>query len=284
MKGPEASCLGPPTGDPLAHLSAVNDDYVAKKKHESYKRCVPVSLGHVDALALVDSGNVWRNAISCSFYYLMKEVNRKLRLRPVGQSSVGTAKHGARLKVLGETVQAVPLKFRGSSMTLYTKPVVIEGLAMDINLAGPFLQEHKIDQLHSKGVLRMGTHHIPMVASLAGGAAPIPGQGFFAYVNGQQVVPARAASPLQLRLGRTASRGSSENAILESLPSFMEATDLHPSLAALVTWDTEGLTTVRVLNTQDEPIVVEDGRRYGISHTAADDVTADVQAIGAQDA
>ena len=35
--------------DPLAHLSAVSEDYEDKREKARYKKCVPVSLGHVDA-------------------------------------------------------------------------------------------------------------------------------------------------------------------------------------------------------------------------------------------
>jgi len=52
----------------------------------------------------------------------------------------------------------------------HTRPVVLDGLAMDMNISGPFLQKHAIDQLHSEGVLRTKQGKIPLRTQPAVGA------------------------------------------------------------------------------------------------------------------
>ena len=42
------------------------------------------------------------------------------------------------------------------------QPVVIRNLAMDINICGPFLQQHSIDQLHSKNALKVQGHLVKL--------------------------------------------------------------------------------------------------------------------------
>jgi hypothetical protein len=45
--------------------------------------------------------------------------------------------------------QPLPLQLGKISTHLKTRPVVVEGLSMPFNLAGPFLKRHGIDQIHS---------------------------------------------------------------------------------------------------------------------------------------
>ena len=53
-----------------------------------------------------------------------------------GMITIGTAKKGSGLKVLGQTKKPVYLKFGGCETRLKCNPVVLENLAMDCNLSG----------------------------------------------------------------------------------------------------------------------------------------------------
>jgi hypothetical protein len=71
-------------------------------------------------------------------------------IRPLSTMTIETAKDGASMKVLGEVTQPLPLQLGGISTCLKTRPVVVEGLSMQFNLAGPFLKKIGIDQIHSE--------------------------------------------------------------------------------------------------------------------------------------
>ena len=70
-----------------------------------------------------------------------------------GLDEVGTAKTGASMRVVGQTIQPLTLRVAGLAKALRFRPVVLDGLDMDLNLSGPFLKENKIDQLHSEDCL-----------------------------------------------------------------------------------------------------------------------------------
>jgi hypothetical protein len=98
---------------------------------------------------LVYSGNVWHNAISKDFVFNQMKLT-EADLRPLPTKTIGTAKDGASMKVLGEVTRPLPLQLGGISTCLKTRPLVVEGLSMPFNLAGPFLKKHGINQIHSK--------------------------------------------------------------------------------------------------------------------------------------
>jgi hypothetical protein len=74
----------------------------------------------------------------------------KADIRPLSTKTIGTAKDGASMRVLREVTRPLPLQLGGISTSPKTGPVVVEGLLMPFNLAGPFLKKHGIDQIHSK--------------------------------------------------------------------------------------------------------------------------------------
>jgi hypothetical protein len=86
---------------------------------------------------LVDSGNVLRNAISNDFAFNQMKLT-EADLRPLSNRTIGNAKNGASMRVLGKDTRPLPLQLGGISTCLKTKPVVVEGLSMPFNLAGPF--------------------------------------------------------------------------------------------------------------------------------------------------
>ena len=188
------------------------------------------------------------------------------RLVPAGLRTVGTAKAGAALTVLGEFPRPVPLELVSGAVRvrLMTKPVVIEGLTMDVNICGPFLRSNGIDQLHSQGVLSVRGTHIPLLrpqeAQYVCASVPI-------YVDGDQVIPPLCDAPLAVVAPEVAEMsvdGAGDAEFLcEGEEVFSSTTDLHPVVAALVNCPASGRLAVRVLNSTASPIRVQAGLLYG---------------------
>ena len=57
------------------------------------------------------------------------------------------------MQVLGETKTRLQLRLGGLRTIFKIRPLVIEKLHTDLNISGPFLAKHGIDQLHSRGYL-----------------------------------------------------------------------------------------------------------------------------------
>ena len=147
----------------MAYLATLHSEEA--EAAQDYCRYVHVHVGETSCSALVDSGNVWRNAISAKF---MKKLGLTTDdLRPLSTKTIGTAKTGASLTVLGEVKTSLRLKLGGGTdKTFKTRPVVIQGLSMPLNISGPFLKLHKIDQLHSKDSLRVQGRDIALLKPL----------------------------------------------------------------------------------------------------------------------
>jgi hypothetical protein len=143
----------------LAHVSSVDDD---KEGSDSFCKYLPICINNYTCSVLVDSGNVWRNAIckDLSFHHIkLTEAD----LRPLPTRTIGTAKDGASIRVLGEVTRPLPLQLGGISPCLKTRPVVVEGLSMPFNLEGPFLKKHGIDQIHLKDSIRFQGHDVKLL-------------------------------------------------------------------------------------------------------------------------
>jgi hypothetical protein len=130
----------------LAHIFSVDDD---NKGRYSFCKYLPIRINNYTCSALVDSGNIWHNSISKDFTFNHMKLT-EADIRPLSTKTIGTAKGGASMRVLGEVTRPLPLQLGGISTCLKTRPVVVEELSMPFNLAGPFLKKHKIDQIHSE--------------------------------------------------------------------------------------------------------------------------------------
>jgi hypothetical protein len=111
---------------------------------------------------LVDSGNIWRNGISKDFVFNQMKLS-EADIRPLSTKTIGTAKDRASMRVLGEVTQPLPLQLGGISTCLKNRQVVVEGLSMPFNLAGPFLKKHKIDHFHSEDCIRFQGHDVKLL-------------------------------------------------------------------------------------------------------------------------
>ena len=133
--------------------------HLQPSRMQDYSAYVPVQLGHLTTAAFVDSGNTFANVISPQTMTALGI--SPSQLEPVPQLSVGTAAAGKTMKILGQApridlqIGQHPAKFR-------IRPLVLQGLIHPVNLCGPFLARSGIDQIHSKGVLRVCGKDVPM--------------------------------------------------------------------------------------------------------------------------
>ena len=88
------------------------------------------------------------------------------QLEPVPQLSVGTAAAGKRMKILGQAPR-IDLQLGQHPAKFRIRPLVLQGLVHPVNICGPFLARAGIDQIHSKGVLRVCGKEVPMCSEQA---------------------------------------------------------------------------------------------------------------------
>ena len=216
---------------------------------------------------LVDSGNVWKTAIS-------DELARKLEieekdLERMSVDSIGTAKKGSSLKILGQVKKPIMMKLGDHPTRIAVRPVVIENLSMGMNLSGPFLKAYGIDQLHSQNALSFQGRLIPLKEANEGRReakyAEITRTKIYVeedqWIKPDEEKQINAVAPLvqkgQMLPGDVIVRGSER---------FMNQTDLHPMMNAVTTVDSEGRVPVRVWNTSGADIKIKAGTCYGQVH------------------
>ena len=130
-------------------------------RSHGYNAYVPVRLGKLNINAFVDSGNTFANVISPQ---TMAALGIEMsQLEPVPQLSVGTAAAGKKMQVLGQAPR-LELQFGQHPAKFRIRPLVLQGLVHPLNLCGPFLRRVGIDQLHSRGTLRIHGKEVPMCA------------------------------------------------------------------------------------------------------------------------
>ena len=136
------------------------------QKPDIYGRYVNVTLTSAKTTiicsGLVDSGNEWRTVISPKIAEQLGYKEHQLGATPT--VAVGTAKTGTALRVLGELPCLVEMQFKdveGAPVVCF-RPMVLAGLAVDLNISGTLLSQYKMDQLHSQGVLHYEGLDIPM--------------------------------------------------------------------------------------------------------------------------
>ena len=217
---------------------------------------------------MIDSGNLWRCAISKDLMAAMGLSPSDLKPIP-GLTQIGTAKEGASLGVLGLVKQPLRLKFNGNDTFFSCQPVVLEGLSMPFNISGPFLKEHSIDQLHSQDALLVCGQKIPLLATQESRPAEVIASAV--YVSKQTVVPAFKemwvpASVSEVKDGKMAPG----DGIVMGHNNFAQKTDLHPWSATAVRCKEDGQVFVGVLNTLPHPITIPHGLNYGMFQRTTD--------------
>ena len=133
---------------------------------------------------------------------------------------------------------------------------------MEANLSGPWLKRHGWDQIHSEDAIRIDDQLVPLRAG------PPGGRRSHAYIKKAAVAKANSLTLVTLRapdLGRPGQGAC----YLRGDERFMEKTDLHPGLNAIVELDHEGVCAAAVLNTTDHDVPIAAGTRYGIIEEAS---------------
>ena len=177
--------------------------------------------------------------------------------------TIGTAKSGSSLKVLGRLKKPIPIQLGPNLPKLSIQPVVIQGLAMNLNISGPFLAANKIDQLHSKNCLLVKGQYVPLtihapsreIHSLVDYQLKTP-----TYVREEVIITPR--SQAFLPLGTDTTIPNSER-FIEGSASIMQSTNLHPVISALCKSSPAGIITTTAMNTLDQEIKVPAGTYYG---------------------
>ena len=245
----------------------------ADAKTRAFKSLCPVKLNGHASLALIDSGNLVVNAISEAFAKRLYGMNVQDHLQPLKFTHIGTADKKGKLQVLGVTKQPVTLRFGGSSVKFLTHPIVIKELSMDVNISGPFLAEKCIDQMHSKGALKVKGQLIPLIdykSSKVKKAAVLAIKELekknehYAYVANSVTIPANSAAYIVLRIPHVESQILMDGeGVIDVCEHFANKTVGHPALSVAVRSFGTGQCYTSVLNLNPEPIVISEGQLFG---------------------
>jgi len=245
----------------LAHMQILGRGREDEQAAAEYCRYLPVKVRGITESALVDSGNLWRCCISPEFLYRLGLGRHDLQ--PIAVKTLTTAKTGGNMKVLGELRQPLHFALGGLATKYKIRPVVIEGLSMAMNLSGPFMKAHGINQEHTTDSLRVQGKRIPLLRQPQDRTAATLGQSGV-YVVENATVPARSHMILKLRAPAGENKSlTAGDCLLQGDTEFMTKTDLHPWLNALVTIDQHGNTYGGVMNSTMEPIQLKAGMRFG---------------------
>ena len=255
----------------VARILGLGHEALAKlpeaRHQKQFAYYCPVKVDGYNAFALLDSGNLCSNAISLKFAEQLGYSREQIQ--PIESlTRVGTAKDGSSLPVCGVLPKPLRLQFGGHPTLFKTRPMVIDGLAMNINISGPYMSKVGLDQIHSKGALSVQGKLIPLLRpgpkrTLASLQRVERSVGL-AYVEKEVTVPAQSAAYIPLRIPAVESRLMEPGeGYVEPQSHFVQHTDLHPALSALVRVKDDGTTHTSVLNTLDCPVVVPCGQRFG---------------------
>jgi hypothetical protein len=213
--------------------------------------------------ALVDSGNIWPNAISKDFAINHMKLT-EAAIRPLSTKTIGTAKDGASMRVLGEVTRPLPLQLGGISTCLKTRPVVVESLSMPFNLAGPFLKKHKIDQIHSEDCIRFQGHDVKLLKRRKGSYTDVETALSNVYVVKKTVVKPMQHAIVTLRAAEVEQKSMpTGNCVVTGSIKFMDTTNLHPWIDALTKVGEDVRLIAAVMNSTDEEITIQPGTCYG---------------------
>ena len=194
-------------------------------------------------------------------------------LGPYEMSSVGTAKDGASLKILGRLKRPLKMQIGHSKNTFSTRPIVIQGLSMPFNLSGPFLSRHKIDQIHSASSLKYKNQLLPLFSRQ--GVQEIQSIDVHTVrpltmdlqLKHNTIVPPHSIAKIALVPTSNSPFKAEGDAIIAGSPKFSRLTDLHPPVGTLGRWQ-NGVIYTTVMNTLNETINVDKGQYFGEAKAA----------------
>ena len=244
----------------MSHLSRVNQ-LVASSTRDPYCKFALVRINDLLGTALIDSGNTWRTVISLRLAESLGY--NRASLAPLNVGKIGTANANSDLKVLGELPTNLHIQFHACPLRFKVRPAVIENLSMPLNISGPFLKRHNIDQLHSKDCLTVQNYRIPLLAAdddfqqFECSTSPIVTADPVT-IPPYSVVHIFANVPA-LQNGRMP---KSEGCVSGSL-AFMQKYDCHPWINAMVSPSPTGQIPVGIFNTLSVPVHIPANTTYG---------------------
>ena len=237
---------------------------------DAYHRYLPVRVNGVKCDALVDSGNTWRCVISTDF---MKKLGiRKEDLTPLRSKGVSTARNGEQMEVLGEVPRPLQLSLGAGDVYLPFNPVVLRDLGMALNISGPFLKNHGLDQLHSKNAIRYRGLLLPLKCAPSTGTTTGDQLACGLAVVHQAVsVPPLSGATLIVQIPSIAQQSMKpEEGVLQPGERFCRDSNVCPTLSALVKPSADGLATTRVLNTDTQAVTIKKGTEFGVFQLACE--------------
>ncbi len=133
------------------------------KINGKHKILCPVKIGNHTTVALIDSGNLVREAISESLAKLVFGSNFKSKLVPV-TIKIGTANKGKRglLDVIGHLERPIRIRLGSFEKLFWFCPMVVRNLNHQVNLGSSFLSSNQIDHLYSTGQLEHQGKQTPL--------------------------------------------------------------------------------------------------------------------------
>ena len=240
----------------LHHMTEINKTVLNISDESNYCYYLPISIGKVGCVAMLDSGNLWRNVINTTLLHELGLTIQDLREIP-GTPTIATAKKGASLRVLGELAKPLYLKLGDMQTKFKTRPVVLEGLAMKFNMCGPFLKLNSIDQLHSEDSIRVQGKKIKLEKK--GAPREESGEVSNVYIQDDITIAPMTVQHVEAKaLGRGGREG-----LVRGDEAFMEKTNLSPWTGTMVKSSENGYMKVGVINTLEEPVTIKAGTRYG---------------------
>ena len=230
--------------------------------YRQYQIYLPARVEHMTVTAMMDSGNLWRSALSWDLAQKLGLTPKDIRAIP-GYSRIGTAAKGGQLEVMGETKKKLRINLGGGTKDILCRPVVIRNLSMSCNLSGPFLKKNKIDLLHTGDALIQG-RKVPMHTK--DGTFEKMASTYSVIYTTENVT----VEPWEMcHIPTVASAVQKGDITAKSLlvvgdGAFTEKYDLHPMTNAYVNCESDGTMDVYALNTTSHKIRVKKGSIYGI--------------------
>ena len=242
--------------DRVASTGALNPDEF------HYCKYAAVRINDMTGIALMDSGNTWRTVLSKDFA-LQLGLDLVKDLRPLKHTHIGTAKSNESLRVLGETKRFMHLTFSGSPTRFKFRPVILEGLAMPINISGPFMKTHHIDQIHSRNALRIQGHEIPLLDRAVYPNTVEKAQLEIIIPKETRISPCSENVVEASLVGALRGQDLTRPGLIQGTLKFMNETDLHPWVNALGRPRPDGTLLVGIMNTTGHEIVLPSSTSYG---------------------
>ena len=251
-------------------------------KMPKYPKYCPVKLNGIPVLAYPDSGNSAGTCISAAFAEEKLGIDLdKLSSKDVNY--VGTAHKNATLQILGRA-PPMDLQLGGAPKLFKIRPLIVKDLNMALNLSGPFMKQHRIDQLHSEGCLKVlgkkialvndDSHliktHVCAISKTHKEKTPIvvpivECKPVACYTNlKKQIIPPKQTTTVSCRIPEVENKKKFVlNGLVEVDVENLHKRGVNCSASALVDIKDGGVFDITIKNCSDKPVVIEGNLKVG---------------------